>query len=123
AAQQPPKPEEPTDLMACCQGAGGYPVRRSIGAERVTKSSGSHTKFLILPMDRADGRKLDRAIQQLDLVPDLLCSPARVLLFELQDHVLGRKRQAIGVPIRPAAPIGQALDPRVFVPVVEFVAG
>jgi hypothetical protein len=57
-------------------------------------------------MDCANGWKVDRAVQQLDLVPDLLSSPTRVLLLELQDQVLDLKGQTIGVPIRPAAPMG-----------------
>src|ERR1700723_2796512 len=57
-------------------------------------------------MDCANGWKVDRAVQQLDLVPDLLSSPTRVLLLELQDQVLDLKGQTIGVPIRP----GECLD-------------
>ena len=41
--------EEAADLMACCQGPTGYPVRRSFRVERVNLSSGSCTKFLTLP--------------------------------------------------------------------------
>jgi hypothetical protein len=46
----------------------------------------------------------------LNLVSNLLCSPARVLLFELQDQVLDLKGQTISVPIRPAASIGQSVS-------------
>ena len=37
--------EEPTDLVACCQGAVGDPVRRTIRFERLINATGSHTEI------------------------------------------------------------------------------
>jgi len=85
--------------------------RRALGFVALLASATDQAVSIQNRMHGADGGQVDRAVQELDLVPDLLRPPTRVLFLELQDQVLDLKGQSIGVPIRAAAPIGQALDP------------
>jgi hypothetical protein len=85
--------------------------RRAFGLVALLAPLADQAVSIQYGMHGADGGKVDRAVQQFDLVPDLLRSPPRVLLLELQDQVLDLKGRTISVPIRPAAPIGQSFNP------------
>ena len=72
---------------------------------------------------RADRRQLDVAMQPPQLLADLRGAPARPFALQLHDQLLDLERQLIGLPVRPAAAIGQAVQPAVLVALEDLVAG
>src|SRR5438045_2076225 len=62
----------------------------------------------------ADGRGRDLAMPPPELLADLRGAPAGSLALELNDQRLDLKGQLVGLPIRPAAAIGESFEPAVF---------
>jgi hypothetical protein len=58
-----------------------------------------------------DSRDLQLAMQPPELLADLRCAPAGPLALELHDQLLDLKGQLVGLPIGPAAAIGQSFEP------------
>ena len=71
----------------------------------------------------ADRRGLDVAVQAAQLLADLRRTPARVLPLELHDQLLDLEGQLVGLPVGPAAAIGQPVEPAILVALEDLVAG
>src|SRR4051794_31324364 len=74
-------------------------------------------------MHRADGGAHQLWTFASQPLPDLRGAPTGKLALERQDRLLHDQRELIGVPVRPAAAVRQALNPIVLVAVVDLVAG
>jgi hypothetical protein len=74
-------------------------------------------------MNGADGRSVDIGILSGQPLHDLGRSPARLLLLQVDNQGLDLKRQLVGMPIRPAAAVGQTLKAAVIVTPQDLVAG
>jgi len=74
-------------------------------------------------VDRTDGGAQQRGVALTETLTELGRAPARILPLQADDRVLDRGRQLIRVPIRPATPIGEALQADLLILVVNLVAG
>jgi hypothetical protein len=74
-------------------------------------------------VDGADRWSLGVGILTPQLLSDLGRTPAWVVALDLQDQLFDLERQPIGVPIRPAAAVGEAVDAAILVALKDFVAG
>ena len=74
-------------------------------------------------MHGADRRGLQVVMQPAQLLADLRRTPGRVLAPEPDDERLDLQGQLVGMPLRPAAAVGQANDAAVLVALVDLVAG
>ncbi len=74
-------------------------------------------------MHRADRGTVDLGPALLEPLANLGRAPAGILPLEPHDRLLDHHRQLIRVPMRPAAPIGQALHPDLLIPLEDLVAG
>jgi hypothetical protein len=63
----------------------------------------------------ADGRKRDLAMQTSQLLPDLRCTPAGVLLLQLYDQLLDLEGQPVRLPVRATRAIRESFKSTVFV--------
>ncbi len=71
----------------------------------------------------ADGGGLDAQLEPAQLLADLGRAPGGVFLAQLDDPALDLEGQLVGLPVGPAAAIGEAFEADVAIAPVELVAG
>src|SRR5207302_4669152 len=71
---------------------------------------------------RANRRRLDIAMQSLELFANLGRAPARSLALELNDQLLDLEWQPVGVPVRPPTAIGESVETAILVALEDLVA-